>query len=81
MKKYVVNPVVLTAVLWLGALLPAGAVAANDVQPSLENLTAEELFGAPSTDPHTLAMRAYVWGMPPVEWARVRAYQTQPDNP
>lgn len=81
MKKYSVNSVFLAVALCFAALLPAGALAAKEVQSPVTELTMEELFGTPSSDPHTLAMRAYVWGMPMVEWAKVRSYQTRPDNP
>jgi hypothetical protein len=43
--------------------------------------TDEEVFGTPRRDPYTVAVRAYVWGFPLVEMARIRLHGTNPDAP
>ena len=40
-----------------------------------------DIFDGDTQDPYTLAVRAYIWGMPLVEWAKVRLYHTRPDAP
>jgi hypothetical protein len=41
----------------------------------------EEIFAGRAADPYTIAVRAYVWGFPLVQMARIRLYGTQPDDP
>ncbi len=43
--------------------------------------TTQQIFGAPSEDPYTLATRATVWGYPLVRAAQLREKATQPDHP
>lgn len=43
--------------------------------------TNAEIFAGPEQDTYTLAFRAYVWGMPLVNWAKVRLFQTRPQDP
>lgn len=41
----------------------------------------DEIFNAERTTPYELGFQAYVWGMPIVNWTKVRLYQTRPDDP
>lgn len=43
--------------------------------------TTAELFGVATADPYALAVRAYVWGFPLVEAAKIRLVTTNPDDP
>src|SRR3712207_1317284 len=40
-----------------------------------------EVFDASRRDAYAVAVRAYVWGSPPVEMARIRLRATNPDDP
>ncbi|MFV0278853.1 MAG: DUF1254 domain-containing protein, partial [Parahaliea sp.] len=39
------------------------------------------IFSGDTLEPYALAFRAYVWGMPLVEWAKVRIFKTRPETP
>lgn len=66
----------------MAAAISVGSVNAASVEPGLRDATTTEaIFASPTQDPYTLAVRAYIWGMPLVDWAKVRVYQTRPDNP
>ena len=43
--------------------------------------TDARIFGRPSSNPYTLALRAYVWGYPLVAAAEARLTSTNPSNP
>lgn len=43
--------------------------------------TNDAIFAHATHDPYELAFRAYIWGMPLVDWAKVRLFQTRPQDP
>jgi hypothetical protein len=47
----------------------------------LHATTNEEIFDSPRRDAYALGVRAYVWGFPLVETARIRIYGTNPADP
>ena len=50
--------------------------------PDLRRATSDEdVFGDGAADAYTIAVRAFVWGFPLVQMARIRLYGTRPDNP
>lgn len=49
--------------------------------PRLREATGDEAVFTGLTDPYTVAVAAYVWGMPWVETARIRARGTNPADP
>ncbi len=60
-----------------------GETASADEHRKLRQATTTaEIFTAQAdAGPYTLAFRAYVWGMPLVDWAKIRLFQTRPDEP
>ncbi len=72
-----------SACLALAMLAPTAALAGGQAAPTVTHqvLDNDALFKGEAQDVQTLAMRAYVWGYPLVQAARIRFQITRPGQP
>lgn len=65
------------------AVVDSGVIRLDMSPASIKSgdVSTDQIFKGETSDPYTLALRAFVWGYPIVEAAKIRMLHTNPDDP